>query len=295
MLQPLGAKNLDGGFAASTATRPLARQPPGRYDPSARGERIPPMPETRTVTAALLIIGNEILSGRTADANLPYIAARLNDLGIRLREVRVVPDICEEIVEAVNALRGRYDYVFTTGGIGPTHDDITAECVAEAFGRKLIQNPEARRRMEVRYESMGVELNEARLRMANTPEGSILIDNPVSGAPGFQVENVFVMAGVPKIMQAMFESLRDRLVGGPPLLSRNILCSLPEGTLAGGLAAIQERFPAVDIGSYPSYATTGFGVAVVLRHTDPSVLDAAAEEVKALVRELGATPEERGP
>lgn len=251
------------------------------------------MPEAKTVTAALLIIGNEILSGRTKDANLPYIAERLNDLGIRLREVRVVPDVCDEIVDAVNALRGRYDYVFTTGGIGPTHDDITAECVAKAFGRELIQNAEARRRMQARYDSMGIELNEARLRMANTPEGAKLVDNPVSGAPGFQMENVFVMAGVPKIMQAMFESLRERLVGGAPLLSRSITCSLPEGTLAGGLAAIQRRHPDIDIGSYPSYASSGFGVAVVLRYTDAAALDAAVREVQALIRELGGTPEER--
>lgn len=252
----------------------------------------PEMSEANTVTAALLIIGNEILSGRTRDANLPFVAERLGALGVRLREVRVVPDVCDEIVEAVNALRGRYDYVFTTGGIGPTHDDITAECVARAFGRRLIQNSEARRRMEVRYEAMGVELNEARLRMANTPEGASLIDNPVSGAPGFQIENVFVMAGVPKIMQAMFESLRDRLVGGAPLISRSVVCSLPEGTLAAGLSAVQDRHPDVDIGSYPSYAASGFGVAIVLRHTDPAALDAAVEDVKALVRELGGTPEE---
>lgn len=252
------------------------------------------MPEAKIVTAALLIIGNEILSGRTKDANLPYVAERLGALGIRLREVRVVPDVCDEIVDAVNALRDRYDYVFTTGGIGPTHDDITAECVAKAFGRRLIQHPEARRRMEARYAAMGIELNEARLRMANTPEGAALIDNPVSGAPGFQVENVFVMAGVPKIMQAMFESLRDRLAGGAPLLSRNVTCSLPEGALAAGLGAIQDRFPAVDIGSYPSFATSGFGVAIVLRHTDAATLDTAAEEVRSLIRRLGGTPEDRG-
>ncbi|MBE9558517.1 MAG: competence/damage-inducible protein A, partial [Proteobacteria bacterium] len=166
------------------------------------------MAESKTYTAALLIVGNEILSGRTTDANLPYIAGRLNDLGIRLSEVRVVADIEAEVVDALNALRARYTYVFTTGGIGPTHDDITADCVAKAFGLALIESAEARRRLEERYEESGMELNEARLRMARTPEGAVLIDNPVSAAPGFQVENVFVMAGVPKIMQAMFESLR---------------------------------------------------------------------------------------
>lgn len=251
------------------------------------------MADAKTYTAALLIIGNEILSGRTNDANLPYIAGRLNDLGIRLSEVRVVPDIESEVVDAVNALRARYSYVFTTGGIGPTHDDITADCVAKAFGLPLTEHVEARRLLEERYAESGIELNEARLRMARTPEGAALIDNPVSAAPGFQVENVFVMAGVPKIMQAMFESLRERLVGGDPLLSRSIACQLPEGKLAQGLGEIQARHAGVDIGSYPSYSSTGFGVAVVLRHTDPAVLDAAAGEVIALIRALGGEPAEQ--
>jgi molybdenum cofactor synthesis domain-containing protein len=251
------------------------------------------MAEAKTYSAALLIVGNEILSGRTTDANLPYIAGRLNALGIRLSEVRVVPDIESEIVDAVNMLRTRYTYVFTTGGIGPTHDDITADCVAKAFGLALTEHPEARRRLAERYAETGIELNEARLRMARTPEGAMLIDNPVSAAPGFQVENVFVMAGVPKIMQAMFESLRERLVGGEPLLSRSIACHLPEGLLAQGLGEIQARHDGVDIGSYPSYSSVGFGVAVVLRHTDPAVLDAAALEVAALIRALGGEPEEQ--
>ena len=251
------------------------------------------MAEAKTYSAALLIVGNEILSGRTTDANLPYIAGRLNTLGIRLSEVRVVPDIESEIVDAVNMLRARYTYVFTTGGIGPTHDDITADCVAKAFGVPLIEHPEARRRLQERYDESGIELNEARLRMARTPEGATLIDNPVSAAPGFQVENVFVMAGVPKIMQAMFESLRERLVGGEPLLSRSIACHLPEGMLAQGLGEIQARHDGVDIGSYPSYSSVGFGVAVVLRHTDPAALDATAVEVVALIRALGGEPEEQ--
>jgi len=251
------------------------------------------MAEAKTVTAAMLIIGNEILSGRTKDANLAYIAERLNALGIRLAEARVVPDVPGEIVDAVNALRARYTYVFTSGGIGPTHDDITAECIARAFGVKLAVHPEALRRLEERYAEIGVELNEARLRMAKTPEGAALIDNPVSAAPGFQIGNVFVMAGVPKIMQAMFESLRDRLVGGDPLLSRIIVCDLPEGHIASGLAAVQNRHPEVDIGSYPSYATSGFRVALVLRHTRQDALDAAARDVIALVRDLGGSPQEQ--
>lgn len=251
------------------------------------------MAESKTYTAALLIIGNEILSGRTTDANLPYIAGRLNDLGIRLSEVRVVADIEAEVVDAVNALRARYTYVFTTGGIGPTHDDITADCVAKAFGLALIESAEARRRLEERYEESGMELNEARLRMARTPEGAVLIDNPVSAAPGFQVENVFVMAGVPKIMQAMFESLRERLVGGDPLISRSIACKLPEGKIAQGLGEIQARHEGVDIGSYPSYSSSGFGVAVVLRHSDRAALGAAAAEVIELIRDLGGEPVEQ--
>lgn len=251
------------------------------------------MADEKTYTAALLIIGNEILSGRTKDANLPYIAGRLNDLGIRLSEVRVVPDLEAEIVDALNALRQRYSYVFTTGGIGPTHDDITADSVARAFGLPVIENPVARRRLEERYADTGIELNEARLRMARTPEGARLIENPVSAAPGFQVENVFVMAGVPNIMQAMFESLQERLVGGDPLLSRTIACQLPEGQLAEGLGNIQSRHPGVDIGSYPSYSSAGFGVAVVLRHTDQGKLDAAADEVLELIRALGGEPDEK--
>ncbi len=251
------------------------------------------MAATKTVTAALLIVGNEILSGRTKDANLPFIAEKLGAMGIRLAEARVVPDVPEEIIDAVNALRGKYTYVFTTGGIGPTHDDITAECVARAFGVALIQNPEARRCLEERWAKTGTEPNEARLRMANTPEGAVLIDNPVSAAPGFQIGNVFVMAGVPKIMQAMFVGLRDRLVGGDPLLSRTIACDLAEGVLAAGLGELQARHAEVDIGSYPSYAGTGFRVALVLRHTDEAVLAAAVEDVYELIRSLGAEPEEQ--
>jgi len=251
------------------------------------------MADAKIYTAALLIIGNEILSGRTTDANTSYIASRLNALGIRLCEVRVVPDVEVEVVDAVNALRARYSYVFTTGGIGPTHDDITADCVAKAFDVALEENAEARRRLEERYAETGIELNEARLRMARAPVGAVLIDNPVSAAPGFQIGNVFVMAGVPKIMQAMFESLRERLVGGDPLISRSISCHLPEGKIAQGLGEIQARHAGVDIGSYPSYSSSGFGVAVVLRHSNRTVLDAAAAEVIELIRDLGGETTEQ--
>ncbi|MDX1606475.1 MAG: competence/damage-inducible protein A [Candidatus Competibacterales bacterium] len=247
----------------------------------------------RPVTAALLIIGSEILSGRTRDANLPYLARTLNTVGVRLREVRVVPDVEAEIIDAVNALRQRYDYLFTTGGIGPTHDDITAECVARALGRRLIQNPEARQRLERHYTRTGLELTEARLRMANTPEAATLIDNPVSSAPGFQVGNVFVLAGVPRIMQAMLDGIKDRLQGGRPVLSRSLLCNLGEGTLAAGLGEIQRRHPEVEIGSYPRFGSGSYRVTLVLRHTDEDRLEQVLDEVSTLIRGLGGDPRAR--
>lgn len=249
------------------------------------------MAETKTVTAALLIIGNEILSGRTQDKNLSHIAKTLNEVGVRLAEARVAPDVEAEIVDAVNTLRAKHDYVFTTGGIGPTHDDITAECVAKAIGRKLIQNPEARRRLEAHYERSEMELNEARLRMANTPEGATLIDNPISTAPGFQIENVFVMAGVPSIMRAMLDNVKGGLAGGDTVLSRTVLCDLGEGLVAGGLGEIQKAHPGLDIGSYPQYARGNFRVSLVMRGIDAIELDACVEEVVELVRRLGGAPQ----
>jgi molybdenum cofactor synthesis domain-containing protein len=239
----------------------------------------------KTVTAAVLVIGNEILSGRTKDANLAYLAVELNKLGLRLMEARVVADIETRIVEAVNALRARYDYVFTTGGIGPTHDDITAECIAKAFGVKLLRHPEAVEILRRRFKNPA-DLNEARLRMANVPEGGVLVENPVSGAPGFQIGNVFVMAGVPAIMQAMFQSLKHRLVGGAPMLSRTVATNLPEGAIAEGLGKLQERHPETEIGSYPSYRQGSFWVSLVIRGTSRAAIDAAAEELKALIAGL---------
>jgi molybdenum cofactor synthesis domain-containing protein len=247
--------------------------------------------DKKTVTAALLIIGNEILSGRTQDKNLAHIATTLNEVGVRLMEVRVIPDIEGEIVDAVNTLRRKFDYVFTTGGIGPTHDDITAESVAKAFGRKLIVHPEAFRRMDLHYKQMGREMNEARLRMAKTPEGATLIDNPISTAPGFNVENVYVMAGVPSIMQAMLEGIKGGLAGGAKVLSRTVLCTLGEGDVAAGLAAIQKAHPDMDIGSYPQYSRGNFRVSLVVRGTDPAALDGCRDEVMGLIRSLGGVPQ----
>ena len=195
------------------------------------------MTDDKIVTACLVIIGNEILSGRTQDANLAYLAKGLNSVGIRLREVRVIPDVADTIVATVNELRAGFDYVFTTGGIGPTHDDITSETIARAFGVRWVLDPEAKRRLAAGYKDPS-ELNEARLRMAHVPEGAVLIDNPVSRAPGFQIGNVFVLAGVPRVMQAMFDGIKHRLKGGAPVLSRSVVCALPEGILAEGLGTV---------------------------------------------------------
>jgi molybdenum cofactor synthesis domain-containing protein len=241
-----------------------------------------------TVTACVIVIGNEILSGRTKDKNLGFVAERLTEWGIRLTEARVIPDIEATIVETVNACRAAFDYVFTTGGIGPTHDDITAAAVAKAFGVKLHRHPEALKIMQRQVKPE--DLNEARLKMADVPEGATLIDNPVSGAPGFQIGNVYVMAGVPMIMQAMLEGLRHKLVGGAPVLSRSVRAFLPEGTVAEGLGKIQARFAAIDIGSYPFFRKGRFGTSLVLRGTDEAELESAKGDVEALVRELGETP-----
>ena len=237
------------------------------------------------VTAGLLIIGNEILSGRTADANLPYLATFLGQIGIRLVEARVIPDIESEIVEAVNALRVKVDYLFTTGGIGPTHDDITARCIAKAFERKLIRHPEAERRLQAFYPPE--KLTEARLKMAETPEGASLIDNPISMAPGFIIENVHVLAGVPKIMQAMLDILRPRLVGGAPVHSRTLVVFKGEGDMAHTLGDIQSRYPAIDIGSYPFFRMDKPGTSIVFRGDDVPAIDAAFAELEAACRAIG--------
>ena len=247
-------------------------------------------PEPKIVTACVLIIGNEILSGRTQDANLAFLARGLTDIGVRLREARVIPDDSGVIVATVNEVRRGFDYVFTTGGIGPTHDDITAQCVADAFGVTLIVHPEAKRLLETHYPTG--HLNEARLRMAMVPEGAVLLPNPISRAPGFQIDNVFVLPGVPSIMQGIFEQLRHRLVGGIKMLSRSISCHLAEGTLAKDLGALQLRYPDLEIGSYPYFRRGDFGVTLVLRGTEKVRLAAAVEELNALIRTLGGDPQE---
>ncbi len=238
------------------------------------------------VTACVIIIGNEVLSGRTADANLAYLGKGLNDLGIRLMEARVIRDDVDAIVDTVNACRGAFDYVFTTGGIGPTHDDITAACIARAFCVRLERNAEAMAVLGQQYTPE--EFNEARRKMADIPEGATLLDNPVSKAPGFQIGNVFVLPGVPIIMRAMFETFRYRLVGGEPWLSRSVFAFTTEGILAAGLGAVQEKYPQVEIGSYPFLRSSRFGVNLVVRAADRAALDAATDAVKALITDLGA-------
>ncbi|TQF80790.1 competence/damage-inducible protein A [Elioraea sp. Yellowstone] len=249
-------------------------------------------------TAALIIIGDEVLSGRTQDVNARYLATRLGELGIRLREVRIIPDDRSMIVSAVNELRRACTYVFTTGGIGPTHDDITSECIAEAFGLPWEPHPEAWELLARDYASRTppVEFNAARQRMATMPRGAELIRNAVSVAPGFRVENVHVLAGVPKVMQAMFETLAPTLKGGRPTVSRTVHAARAlEGQIAEGLAAIQAESAGVTLGSYPYYRSAGGGVAIVARGTDAAAVEAAAAKVRALFRRLGFEPRDGEP
>jgi molybdenum cofactor synthesis domain-containing protein len=231
---------------------------------------------TEIVTAAILVIGDEILSGRTKDKNIGYIADHMTAIGIRLKEVRIVPDEEDEIVTAVNALRRRYTYVFTTGGIGPTHDDITADCIAKAFGVGIDVDPRALALMKPYYEKRGLELTPARLRMARLPETSELVENKVSIAPGFKIENVIVMAGVPHIMQVMLDAVTPQLRTGRKMLSESIELARPEGEIADLFAAHQKEFPDVSMGSYPFVKEQRFfGTHLVLRSTDPDRLAAA--------------------
>jgi molybdenum cofactor synthesis domain-containing protein len=240
-------------------------------------------------TACLLVIGNEVLSGRTQDANIQYLARRLGEIGMPLAEVRVIPDVAETIIQTVNEVRARFDHVFTTGGIGPTHDDITSECVAAAFGVPWEPHPEAWARLDRHYKPG--EFNPARQRMATMPRGAALIDNPISIAPGFTIGNVHVMAGIPRVMQAMFDSLAPSLGGGTPVISRAVhVYGLAEGTIAEKLSAIQARFPAVDIGSYPFYRYDGSGVAMVAKGTDAEQAEAAAGAIADMIKGFGKQP-----
>jgi molybdenum cofactor synthesis domain-containing protein len=240
-------------------------------------------------TACLLVIGNEVLSGRTRDANIQFLATGLGNLGIPLREVRVIPDVPETIIGTVNEVRVKFDYVFTTGGIGPTHDDITSECIAAAFGVPWEPHPIAWPRMEAAYKPG--EFNAARQRMARMPRGSALIENSISVAPGFQMGNVYVMAGVPRIMQSMFEWLAPRLEGGQRIEMRAVhVMGLPEGIIAEGLGEVQKRHPELDIGSYPFYRASGNGVALVAKGPDGAAADIAIAEITQLILSFGKQP-----
>jgi len=246
------------------------------------------MSEQKTYTAALVIIGNEVLSGRTRDANLQYLGTELNAIGVRLMEVRVVPDIEEMIIEAVNTVRKRYDYAFTTGGIGPTHDDITSATIAKAFGLKHGRHPDAEALLLAHYDPKDV--TDARMKMSETPAGAELLFNPISKAPGFRVENVYVMAGIPQIMQAMFEGFRHTLNGGEPMLSASVAAFIGEGKVGDELGKIQKRHPDVEIGSYPFVRDGKYGTSLVARHTDRSAIDDVLDEIQDLIRKHGVEP-----
>lgn len=245
-------------------------------------------------TAALILIGNEILSGRTRDDNIQFLATRLGELGIPLREIRVIPDVRETIILTVTELRAKFDEVFTTGGIGPTHDDITAPCVAEAFGVPWEFHPATYDMLKAQF---GEDFNSARQRMAKLPRGATPIPNPVSRAPGFSIGNVHVMAGVPRIMRAMFDELAPSLTPGAPVQSRTwYTTNLFEGTIADGLEAIQNSYPQLDLGSFPFHRDDGRrGVALVAKGQDQNALTKAAQAIYTLLKEKGGAPVEGEP
>ncbi|WP_166417934.1 competence/damage-inducible protein A [Cochlodiniinecator piscidefendens] len=237
-------------------------------------------------TAAMLVIGDEILSGRTRDANMHYLAGELTKHGIDLKEVRVISDDATAIIASTRALASHYDHVFTSGGIGPTHDDITADCIAAAFDTPISIRDDARALLQAHYDRANVELNDARLRMARIPDGASLIDNPISTAPGFTLCNVHVMAGVPAIFQAMVASLLPQLTGGAPLLSQTVRAMIGEGVIAEPLGQLAAAFPNLSFGSYPFQQDGVFGTNIVIRGVDASHLDAAAKDLSTLVKDL---------
>ncbi len=234
-------------------------------------------------TAAMLVIGDEILSGRTRDANMHYLAGELSKHGIDMKEVRIVSDDAPAIEEAVIELSKKFDHVFTSGGIGPTHDDITADCIARAFDAHIDVRDDARAMLQAHYDKTGLELNAARLRMARIPDGAALIDNPVSTAPGFTIQNVHVMAGVPSVFQAMVASVLPNLTGGSPLLSQTLRVNRGEGDIAATLSSLATDFSDLSIGCYPFQVNGVFGANVVVRGTDGTQVDAA---ITRLAKEL---------
>ncbi len=246
------------------------------------------------VTACVLIIGNEILSGRTQDANLSFIARNLNEHGIQVREARTIPDVEETVVGTLNAVREQFDYVFTTGGIGPTHDDITADCVAKAFGLDLMLHPQIESRIREFSAQRGLseEVLQSSLRMARVPDGASLIETEV-GAPGFTIGNVYVMAGIPSVMQSMLTLLLPKLEGHRPVRSRSVGAFLGESMVAERLGEIQDANPDVDIGSYPFSEDGRYGTTLVVRGTDETRLEAVLDELRTLIVVHGAEPLDR--
>ncbi|MCA0042288.1 competence/damage-inducible protein A [Celeribacter litoreus] len=240
------------------------------------------MPNTDNPTAAILIIGDEILSGRTRDANMHHLAGELTRVGIDLKEARMIADDATEIVATVKELSVKYTHLFTSGGIGPTHDDITADCIAEAFGVSIGVRDDAKALLAAHYEGRGVEFNEPRMRMARIPDGATLIENPISIAPGFSIENVHVMAGVPNIFSAMVAGLLPQLTGGKPLLSQTYRIDRPESTVAGPLGDLAERYPDLSMGSYPFTRDGAFGTNIVIRGQDGAQIEAALLELAAI-------------
>jgi molybdenum cofactor synthesis domain-containing protein len=250
--------------------------------------------ESKSWTAALVVIGDEILSGRTQDTNVAQLARWLNGEGIRLAVVRMVPDVSERIGEAVNALRTQHDYVFTTGGIGPTHDDITVDAIAAAFGVPVIVHPEARQILEDYYRDRQGGLTEARLRMARTPQGAELLRNPYSGAPGVKLGNVYILAGVPAIAASMLESLTGQLEGGRPGVSVTVGARAAESDVADMLRETEAANPGVAIGSYPFFRDGGYGANFVIRSEDGDLARATGQALAERLRAAGYEPVEGG-
>ena len=251
---------------------------------------------TKAWTAALVVIGDEILSGRTQDKNVAQLATWLNDQGIQLAEVRIVPDDLQRIGDTVNALRAEHDYLFTTGGIGPTHDDITVDAIAAAFGVPVIVHPEARRMLEDYYRNRtdGITLTETRLRMARVPEGAELLPNPSSGAPGVKIANVYILAGVPHIAASMMEALTGRLAGGRPVVSVTVGARAPESDVADLLRETEAAHPGVAIGSYPFFKDGRYGANFVIRSEDGELARETGNDLAERLRKAGFEPVEGG-
>jgi len=276
---------LETPLNALSKKQELAREKKKSHGSPQEGELFPEV----SFKACLVVIGNEILSGRTQDLNVQFLGETLSRYGIELKEVRIIPDEENTIIDHIKEVKSLYDYVFTTGGIGPTHDDITTDCVAQALGLPIIEDEEALKRLEAYYKG---SLNETRKRMARVPFGSRLIDNPITSAPGFFIQNIYVLAGVPRIMRAMVMSLLPILKGGAPIISQSISCALGESLLAEDLKKLQERYPTFDIGIYPFFRPEGQGTTVVVRGKHIKTIERIIGKIKELILAHGGSPED---